>query len=268
MQGKIERESGAYTKYVSVLSSLLTPQCTLQRDLKQILSAYCLVFLLLLSSCGTLPSYRPADNNVVYSKKGNPPYYDVFGKRYYTLTQCRGYVATGLASWYGIDFQGKKTSSGEIYDRFKYTAAHPTLPIPCLVEVENLENNKKVVVRINDRGPFHGDRLLDLSYAAAKKLDFVTKGTSKVHIKALDYANNKNSPIHFLQAGVFRDKALAEKLASQLRKTPVGKVSITQGEDATQFLVKLGPLNNPEEAERVFQYLNTKGITNPQFITD
>lgn len=232
------------------------------------INGYLWIFLLLLSSCGTLPSYRPADNNVSYSKKGNPPYYDVFGKRYYTLTQCQGYTATGLASWYGVDFHGKKTSSGEIYDRFKYTAAHPTLPIPCLVEVENLENNKKVVVRINDRGPFHGDRLLDLSYAAAKKLDFVTKGTSKVRIKALDYANDKNSPIYFLQAGIFRDKALAEKLAAQLRNTPAGKVSIAPAEDAGQFLVKLGPLYNPQEAERVFQYLTTKGITNPQFITD
>jgi peptidoglycan lytic transglycosylase len=119
------------------------------------------------------------------SKYGNPAHYDVFGVRYYTLTTNRGYSEKGTASWYGTKFHGRRTSSGEPYDMYAMTAAHKTLPLPSYVEVTNLDNGKKIIVRVNDRGPFHEDRLIDLSYSAATKLDIVAKGTGSVAIRAI-----------------------------------------------------------------------------------
>lgn len=121
-----------------------------------------------------------------YSKYGNPPSYEVNGKRYYTSKTSAGYIERGLASWYGTKFHGKRTSSGEAYDMYAMTAAHKTLPLPTYAEVTNLSNNKKVIVRINDRGPFHGDRIIDLSYTAALKLGIVGTGTGRVEVRALD----------------------------------------------------------------------------------
>ena len=119
------------------------------------------------------------------SKYGNPAHYDVFGERYYTLTTSKGYSEKGTASWYGTKFHGRRTSSGEPYDMYAMTAAHKTLPLPSYVEVTNVDNGKKVIVRVNDRGPFHEDRLIDLSYSAATKLGIVAKGTGSVAIRAV-----------------------------------------------------------------------------------
>src|SRR5579859_3370195 len=104
------------------------------------------------------------------SGSGNPEFYDVYGDRYYVRRDSRGFKERGVASWYGSKFQGKHTSSGEPYDMFRMTAAHKTLPIPCYVRVTNLRNGTSAVVRVNDRGPFHPGRIIDLSYAAALKL--------------------------------------------------------------------------------------------------
>jgi len=117
--------------------------------------------------------------------RGNPPFYDVLGRRYYVLPTSDGYRARGVASWYGRDFHGLSTSSGETYNMNAMTAAHTTLPIPTWVEVTNLENGKHVVVKVNDRGPFVDNRLIDLSYAAALKLDMVQSGTARVEVRAL-----------------------------------------------------------------------------------
>ena len=119
------------------------------------------------------------------SSRGNPPFYDVLGKRYHVLESSEGYRARGVASWYGRDFHGLSTSSGEIYDMNAMTAAHTTLPLPTWVEVTNLENGKRIVVKVNDRGPFVANRLIDLSYAAAKELDMVRNGTARVEVRAL-----------------------------------------------------------------------------------
>jgi rare lipoprotein A len=116
---------------------------------------------------------------------GNPSYYDVFGKRYRVRESSDGYRERGIASWYGYPFHGRPTSSGEIYDMHEMTAAHPTLPIPTWVEVTNLANGKRVTVKVNDRGPFVGKRLIDLSYAAATALDMVRNGTTRVEVRAL-----------------------------------------------------------------------------------
>ncbi len=116
---------------------------------------------------------------------GNHPEYEVLGTVYRTLSSAEGYEEEGTASWYGEEFQGRPTSSGEPYDMYGMTAAHRTLPLPTYVEITNLENGKRVVVRVNDRGPFHGGRLIDVSYAAAHRLDMVGHGTARVRIRAL-----------------------------------------------------------------------------------
>ncbi len=120
------------------------------------------------------------------SKYGNPASYVVFGKRYKTKTNSAGHVERGVASWYGKKFHGRKTSSGERYDMYAMTAAHKSLPLPTYAKVTNLENGRTAVVRINDRGPFHGDRVIDLSYTAARKLGVVSKGTAVVEVRAID----------------------------------------------------------------------------------
>lgn len=111
--------------------------------------------------------------------------YAVLGKRYQVRDRADGYVEEGLASFYGNKFHGRKTSNHEIYDMYAFSAAHRTLPLPCFVRVTNLANGKSVVVRVNDRGPFHSGRIIDLSYAAAAKLGFVRQGTARVEVRAL-----------------------------------------------------------------------------------
>jgi len=120
------------------------------------------------------------------SRYGNPESYEVRGVTYHVLETSEGYEAEGTASWYGEEFQGRRTSSGEPYDMYAMTAAHRTLPIPTYVEVTNLENGRTVVVRVNDRGPFHEGRIIDLSYAAAQKLGLVGPGTARVRVRALE----------------------------------------------------------------------------------
>ncbi|HEY6941715.1 septal ring lytic transglycosylase RlpA family protein, partial [Dokdonella sp.] len=120
------------------------------------------------------------------SRYGNKPSYSVLGRTYRVLPDARGYVERGIASWYGNKFHGYMTSSFEPYDMYAFTAAHKTLPLPSFARVTNLDNGKSVVVRINDRGPFHEDRIIDLSYAAAVKIGVWPKGTGRVEVRALD----------------------------------------------------------------------------------
>lgn len=116
--------------------------------------------------------------------------YTVMGNTYTPQTQRRAYVEEGLASWYGRRFHGKKTASGELYDMYAMTAAHPTLPIPSYARVTALDNGRSVVVRINDRGPFHSKRIIDLSYTAAHKLGYIGKGSTRVRVESLDTATS------------------------------------------------------------------------------
>ena len=127
--------------------------------------------------------------------RGNPPFYDVFGKRYYVMAASDGWVERGTASWYGPGFHAASTSLGERYDMYAMTAAHKTLPIPCYAEVTNLRNGRKVVVRINDRGPFVGDRIIDLSYTAAAKLDMLMAGTAPVEIRVISPGGGPGSAV-------------------------------------------------------------------------
>jgi rare lipoprotein A len=129
-----------------------------------------------------------------HSRYGNPPFYDVFGKRYYVLSSSVGYRERGVASWYGPGFHKVRTSTGEPYDMYGMTAAHKTLPLPAYVRVTNLQNGRSVVVRVNDRGPFVGNRIIDLSYTAAAKLDMLRNGTAMVEVRTLDPAAPQPPP--------------------------------------------------------------------------
>ncbi|HEY2781923.1 MAG TPA: septal ring lytic transglycosylase RlpA family protein [Steroidobacteraceae bacterium] len=120
------------------------------------------------------------------SRNGNPPFYDVLGRRYFVLSSSVGYVERGVASWYGPGFHKVRTSTGEPYDMYGMTAAHKTLPLPAYVRVTNLQNGRSIVVRVNDRGPFVGNRIIDLSYTAAAKLDMLRNGTAMVEVRSLE----------------------------------------------------------------------------------
>ena len=120
------------------------------------------------------------------SRNGNPPFYDVMGKRYFVLSSSVGYVERGVASWYGPGFHKVRTSTGEPYDMYGMTAAHKTLPLPAYVRVTNLQNGRSIVVRVNDRGPFVGNRIIDLSYTAALKLEMLRNGTAMVEVRTLE----------------------------------------------------------------------------------
>lgn len=120
------------------------------------------------------------------SRGGNRSTYEVWGKTYSVLPEARGYARQGTASWYGEKFHGYATSNGEIYDMYKMTAAHRSLPLPSFVRVTSLDNGRSVIVRVNDRGPFHNDREIDLSYAAAARLDILDSGTGRVKVEAID----------------------------------------------------------------------------------
>lgn len=127
------------------------------------------------------------------TKQGNPTQYTVWGKRYYVMKSAQGFSQTGLASWYGMKFHGHKTSNGEIYNVYKFSAAHKNLPLPTYVRVTRLDNNKSVIVRVNDRGPFHANRIIDLSYAAAVRLGMHKQGTARVKIETVTSAQPKPS---------------------------------------------------------------------------
>jgi|MEHZ01.5.fsa_nt_MEHZ011551434.1_13 rare lipoprotein A len=131
-----------------------------------------------------IPDVIPRQEEVV--RAGNYSPYTVLGGTYEVMETSRGYRETGLASWYGSKFHGRLTSNGEIYDMYQITAAHKTLPIPAYVLVRNLDNNREIIVRVNDRGPFHEDRIIDLSWAAASKLGYADHGVARVEVIALD----------------------------------------------------------------------------------
>ncbi len=218
------------------------------------------------------------------SKYGNPKSYVVLGQRYYVMDSAAGFRQRGVASWYGPDFHGKRTSSGEDYDMHAMTAAHKTLPIPVMVRVKNLENGKTTVVRVNDRGPFAKGRIIDLSFAAAKQLGVVGPGTANVEITALD-ASGKASvapavravPLQpaaqeqeeiYIQLGAFSALDNARKLRDELAAKREKPVLIRRFEDSKGALyrVLLGPLLDVEEATSVQQRLQRKGYQQARLV--
>lgn len=234
----------------------------------------------------------------IHGSKGNrfgkSNTYKVKNKRYTVLKTSKGYVARGHASWYGTLFHKRKTSSGEPYDMFKMTAAHPTLPIPTFVRVTNLENGKSVIVKINDRGPFRCKRLIDLSYVAAAKLDILGRGTGHVEVRSVDprdhgmhaakkllAKNNEPAPKSkkqkvlaqnaqkmYLQFGDFQQKTKADELVRKIGKLSKAPIQITQSKKSKSptFLVHIGPLRD-HEAIKLTQQLASSKLPSPTVIT-
>jgi rare lipoprotein A len=182
---------------------------------------------------------------------GNPPFYYVAGRRYVVLPRAAGYVERGVASWYGTEFHGLRTSTGESYDMFAMTAAHKTLPLPCYARVTNLSNGRSVVVRINDRGPFVANRIIDLSYSAASRLDMIRNGTAFVQIEVLTPAApslTASMPVSTPAAqaasvGVSSVPAMSPAAASQ---TPVAAPAIGAGGAANTPAAVAVPARSPD----------------------
>lgn len=214
-----------------------------------------------------------------HSRWGNKSPYQVLGKRYYVLPTAEGYRERGIASWYGKKFHGHTTSNGEIYDMYQMSAAHKSLPLPSFVRVTNLDNNRQVVVRVNDRGPFHDKRLIDLSYAAAYRLGVLQHGTARVEIEAITpgsaadarlLATEKLSPVssdraaitgRTLQVAALSNEANAQRLAAQLGAQldePAMVVPVERG-DRTLHRVQLSPLTGRHTLNWLLQQLSQAG---------
>lgn len=221
------------------------------------------------------------------SSKANPRSYTVLGHTYHVLRSAKGYVARGIASWYGSKFHGRTTSDGEIYSMFKMTAAHKTLPIPSYAQVTNLKNGRKVIVRINDRGPFHPNRIIDLSYVAAKKLGIASRGTGLVEVRSIDPrtwrrerftpkpVQAKYRPPHkaknvlYLQAGAFASRYNAERLKKKLNALlPHRQVHLAYLRSDKLYRVRVGPLPNVGEADKVAQIISDNGYPEPNVVIE
>lgn len=219
------------------------------------------------------------------SRYGNPASYKVFGKRYHTLSSSAGYKERGIASWYGSKFHGRRTSSGEVYDIYKMTAAHKTLPLPTYARVTNLKNGRSIVVKVNDRGPFHQNRIIDLSYVAAAKLGIQQTGTGLVEVEAIDpsipeplpqqlattdQTLTPDQPTLFLQVGAFGQEDNARRLRERLQESDFGNIRIVTGNttNGSVYRVRIGPLDTVDEADRIANNLISMGISETHVIID
>jgi rare lipoprotein A len=208
------------------------------------------------------------------SKRGNPKSYVVFGKRYYTLGDAAGFVEKGIASWYGKKFHGRSTSSGEKYDMYAMTAAHKRLPLPTYVRVTNLDNDRSIVVRVNDRGPFHEGRVIDLSYTAALKLDIVRAGTAPVEVRALVPGEPAPEPRGggqiFVQAGAFAHPSNAKRLRDELTahfRRPITVIPThVNGRDLHR--VRIGPIDTVAVADQLLGDLGKLGVDGARLVVE
>lgn len=209
------------------------------------------------------PRYEPR------SPLGNGPVYEVWGKRYRVMDSAEGYRERGTASWYGAKFHGRSTSSGEPYDLYKATAAHRTLPLPTYAEVTNLDNGRTVVVKINDRGPFHSERIIDLSYAAALKIGIVEQGTGRVEVRAITFdgqdANARLSEDTWLQVGAFSQKASAERVEDDLKDEGVKDVDVKRSRGLYKVLI--GPFDRAGDLARMADRVVELGYERPHKVT-
>lgn len=199
------------------------------------------------------------------SRYGNPPFYEVDGRRYVVLPSAVGYVERGVASWYGPDFHGGRTSTGETYDMNAMTGAHPTLPLPAWVRVTNLENGRSVVVRLNDRGPFAKGRIIDLSRAAAEQLDMVRAGTARVEVVSLAGTApplaNAQPAAYYAQAGAYGSRENAEALAVRLRDAGIPGVTVmdSSADGRALFRVRAGPVATLPDFDALIERLRAAG---------
>ncbi|WP_419812937.1 septal ring lytic transglycosylase RlpA family protein [Bacterioplanoides sp.] len=209
---------------------------------------------------------EPVPRAEAKSVMGNPKRYTVLGKEYQVMSSADGYRARGIASWYGMKFHGHQTSNGEIYDVYQFTAAHKTLPLPSYVRVTRLDNQKSVVVRVNDRGPFHEGRIIDLSYAAAVKLGIQKQGTAEVQVDVIHPPINKSE--RWVQVGALSDPSAAQKLQQQLSaelgaSTKVSIKTVQQSQQLTLHKVRIGPVEEGEPLQTLLQQLQALNINQP-----
>lgn len=218
------------------------------------------------------------------SRYGNPASYEALGQRYHVMHSSSGYTERGIASWYGTKFHGRRTSSGEPYDMYAMTAAHTRLPLPTYVRVTNLENGRTVVARVNDRGPFVKNRIIDLSYAAAIKLGMTGKGTALVEVRALDpgrpapaaqpapiMAQAAHRPAVFIQIGAFSSRQNAEQILARLASHALPAVAALHeglANGAPIYRVRLGPLASVELADGAARELERIGFPEYRIVVD
>ena len=197
------------------------------------------------------------------SKRGNGPVYTVWGKSYRVMDNADGFVQEGIASWYGTKFHGRETSSGEVYDIYRLTAAHKHLPLPTYVRVTNLANGRETIVKVNDRGPFHDDRIIDLSYAAAVKLGFHEHGTSRVRIEVLEPFNQPET--FMVQAGAFSEFERADRSHRELQALTGFKGVVVKIPTDGFYRVRLGPVP-ADEIPRLQNLLQAADYGMPKLI--
>ncbi|MDG2161987.1 MAG: septal ring lytic transglycosylase RlpA family protein [Gammaproteobacteria bacterium] len=218
---------------------------------------------------------------------GNRSPYEVLGKRYRVMSSEEGYFERGVASWYGEKFHGHKTSNGEIFDMYEVSAAHKSLPIPSFLKVTNLDNNRSIVVRVNDRGPFHGDRIIDLSYAAAVKLGYADRGTARVELEAIvvkgdaprerieqpQLARVGGGKIanQYLQVGAYSMRGSAQEVAKQLQgltRQPVRIEEVRSSQGQTLHRVRIGPLSDLAEVDMLKARVASANLGTPYTVSD
>ncbi len=230
-----------------------------------------------------IPDAVPVDEPL--SKYGNVSPYRVLGESYTVLPKAKAFKQVGTASWYGKKFHGQRTSSGERFDMYQMTAAHRNLPIPCYARVTNQANGKSVIVKVNDRGPFHASRVMDVSWAAAAKLDMLGKGTAKISIEVVDpktmnantaVAQNNQAPapeatpaspattMFFVQVGAFGTMDNAKNLQNKLAALVTMPIEISQAiEPKPVNKVQVGPFSDEASAEKARNYLLQVASINP-----
>ena len=269
----------------------------------------CLLLALLLPACTTDSRYQQREDSApqgildpatiqdavprpeVIRQAGNRSPYRVLGKTYHVMSQedARSYRTRGVASWYGAKFHGHQTSNGEIYDMYAMTAAHKSLPIPCYVRVVNLDNGRSAIVRVNDRGPFHGARVIDLSFAAATKLGYAQRGVANVEIAVIDAAalpaaapeaapeaapaaadSDSAAPRRYLQAAAFSERAKAEALRQRLAQLLRKPVAIAFGgeDQPAPYRVRIGPLLAAEEELQIRELMMAENLGQPYPVID
>ncbi|MDM7860628.1 septal ring lytic transglycosylase RlpA family protein [Alteromonas sp. ASW11-36] len=193
-----------------------------------------------------IPHYEP------YREHNSRPY-TVFGKQYFPLATGKGFVEEGEASWYGQKFHGHLTSNGEVYDMYGMTAAHKTLPLPSFVKVTNVINNKSVIVRVNDRGPFHGDRIIDLSFAAAKKLDYLSTGTAPVKVEVIHFDEQNRVTV-----GNGPTVSYAEYAGLEVPKPPAvnDSLPVVEPSPISGFFIQVAALSDSERVANLSEVLS------------
>jgi rare lipoprotein A len=191
-----------------------------------------------------------------------------------------GYKERGVASWYGKKFHGRPTSSGERYNMHAMTAAHKSLPLPTIARVTNLTNGKSVIVRVNDRGPFVKNRIIDMSYAAAIELDMTTAGTALVEVEALTAGGNTQQATAnkavaegsrmYMQVGAFGEADNAHNLARQLQGYGINNVRVykTQGENPALYRVRIGPVKTVNEYDQIAERVESLQISETRLVVE